>query len=266
MHCAITLSCGTHAWIELAGYTASLLVFATFYMQTMIPLRIAAICSNVAFVVYACCDSLYPILLLHSVLLPLNVARIAQILRMKKLIDRAASDDSIIECLRPFLKHGRSRAGQAIFTRGDHADCLYVLISGSIRIEETDYMLEAGDLFGETGLFSDARQRMQTARARTDVEFLWLTQTELSQVCYQNPGLALYFLRRWANRSMADGERHRTLPQVYSNTISPTTVRAVMPNTSVSSACKQARLGALEFDRRAHSLLRLASDIFVQIT
>jgi CRP/FNR family cyclic AMP-dependent transcriptional regulator len=235
-------------------------------MQTMIPLRIAAICSNVAFVVYACCDSLYPILLLHSVLLPLNVARIAQILRMKKLIDTAARDDSIIECLRPFLKHGRSRAGQAIFTRGDHADRLYVLVSGSIRIEETDYVLEAGDLFGEAGLFSDARQRMQTARALTDVELLWLTQTELSQVCYQNPALALYFLRRWANRSIADGEQHCLFQQVYSNTISSTTVRAVMPNTRVSSAGKQARLGELEFDRRAHSLMRLASDIFVRIT
>jgi hypothetical protein len=36
-------------WIEAAGYLASALVLATFCMKTMIPLRCAAVCSNVAF-------------------------------------------------------------------------------------------------------------------------------------------------------------------------------------------------------------------------
>jgi CRP-like cAMP-binding protein len=130
-----------------------------------------------------------------------------------------------------------------------------VLVSGSVRIEETDYVLEAGDLFGETGLFSDARQRMQSARALTDVELLWLTQTELSQACYRHPGLALYFLRLWTNRSMVDAD-----------TTSLATLKAVTPNTRVSSADKQSQLGEVEFDRRARSLFRLASDILIQIS
>ena len=33
---------------ELVGYLASALVFATFYMKTMMPLRAVAIASNVA--------------------------------------------------------------------------------------------------------------------------------------------------------------------------------------------------------------------------
>ena len=33
-------------WIELSGYLASALVFLTFYMKTMIPLRMCEICSN----------------------------------------------------------------------------------------------------------------------------------------------------------------------------------------------------------------------------
>jgi signal-transduction protein with cAMP-binding, CBS, and nucleotidyltransferase domain len=188
-----------------------------------------------------------------------------QILRLKKLIDTAARGDSVIECLRPFMKRARSRAGQAIFTRGDHANCLYMLVSGSIRIEETDSLVEAGDLFGETGLFSDARQRMQTARALTDVELLWLTQTELSQAFYRNPGLVLYFLRLWTNRSI-DEEQRRWFQRVHADTTSLTTVKAVTPNTRVSSAANQPQLGQLEFDRRAGSLFRLASDILVQIT
>jgi hypothetical protein len=36
-------------WVDLAGYIASSLVFLTFYMRGMIPLRLVALCSNVAF-------------------------------------------------------------------------------------------------------------------------------------------------------------------------------------------------------------------------
>jgi hypothetical protein len=63
---------------DFFGYLASFLVFATFYMQKTIPLRIAAIASNVAFILYACSSSLTPILVLHSALLPLNLFRLAE--------------------------------------------------------------------------------------------------------------------------------------------------------------------------------------------
>ncbi|HSP94384.1 MAG TPA: hypothetical protein VLU06_07520, partial [Thermoanaerobaculia bacterium] len=58
-------------WVDAVGYVASLLVFCTFYMKTMIPLRSVAIASNVAFMTYGFAGRLYPVLVLHSVLLPL---------------------------------------------------------------------------------------------------------------------------------------------------------------------------------------------------
>ncbi len=57
---------------EIFGYIASALVFATFYMRTMLPLRIVAVASNLAFITYASIDGLTPILILHAALLPLN--------------------------------------------------------------------------------------------------------------------------------------------------------------------------------------------------
>jgi CRP/FNR family cyclic AMP-dependent transcriptional regulator len=39
-------------WVDLAGYAASSLVFLTFYMKGMVPLRVIALCSNVAFLIY----------------------------------------------------------------------------------------------------------------------------------------------------------------------------------------------------------------------
>ncbi len=45
---------------EIAGYVAAVLVFLTFYMKIMIPLRIVGICSNCAFIVYGYLGGLYP--------------------------------------------------------------------------------------------------------------------------------------------------------------------------------------------------------------
>jgi hypothetical protein len=63
-------------WVDLAGYVASSLVFLTFYMKDMIPLRIVALCSNVAFLVYAGSLHLAPIFILHSALIPINARRL----------------------------------------------------------------------------------------------------------------------------------------------------------------------------------------------
>jgi CRP/FNR family cyclic AMP-dependent transcriptional regulator len=67
---------------EIAGYVASALVFATFYMKTMMRLRVIAIISNVAFITYALLDGLLPILILHAALLPLNILRLREFTRL----------------------------------------------------------------------------------------------------------------------------------------------------------------------------------------
>jgi len=68
-------------WIVVAAWVASILVFCAFFMKTMIPLRIVGIASNAAFIAYALLGlhygvfgRVYPILVLHSYLLPLNVS------------------------------------------------------------------------------------------------------------------------------------------------------------------------------------------------
>ena len=63
---------------DLFGYVASMLVFGTFYMKRMLPLRLTAIASNIAFIAYAWVSGLTPILILHATLLPLNLLRLAE--------------------------------------------------------------------------------------------------------------------------------------------------------------------------------------------
>ena len=75
--------------VELVGYLASALVFATFYTKAMPALRLAAIASNIAFIVYGHLGGLAPIVLLHAGLLPLNAWRLCQMLRSRSKIGRA---------------------------------------------------------------------------------------------------------------------------------------------------------------------------------
>jgi CRP/FNR family transcriptional regulator, cyclic AMP receptor protein len=68
---------------ELSGYVASGLVLAAFYMKDMIPLRLAALASNVAFIAYGLALGLTPIWLLHALLVPLNGYRLVEAARTR---------------------------------------------------------------------------------------------------------------------------------------------------------------------------------------
>jgi len=197
-------------WVEPVGYLASALVLATFCMKTMIPLRSAAVSSNIAFIVYGFYDNVYPVLALHAILLPLNAWRAFQMLRLIKRVEAASKGDLSTEWLKLFMKEAQLKAGEKIFNKGDHADRLYMIIAGEVHLEQIDHTLRAGDLFGEIGLFSADHQRTQTARTLTNVHLLWISEGELAQICYQNPGIAFYFLRLTTNRLIANASRVMT--------------------------------------------------------
>ena len=65
-------------YLEFVGYVASALVVLTFYMNDMVSLRIAALASNCAFLAYGVGLNLGPVIVLHGILLPLNIWRLAQ--------------------------------------------------------------------------------------------------------------------------------------------------------------------------------------------
>ncbi len=69
---------------ELLGYAAAGLVLATFSARSITTLRMLAIASNVLFVAYAAGTHLLPVLILHALLLPINLARLLQALAEKR--------------------------------------------------------------------------------------------------------------------------------------------------------------------------------------
>ena len=79
---------------ELAGYIASALVLAAFYMENIVALRIVALLSNLAFIVYGVALNLAPVWLLHTLLVPLNLLRLIETARRRRTRGKRADAGS----------------------------------------------------------------------------------------------------------------------------------------------------------------------------
>ena len=66
-------------WVNYIGSLAALSVLASFCMTTMIPLRILALTSNVLFSLYGLVGHIYPVLVLHVILMPINLIKLVEL-------------------------------------------------------------------------------------------------------------------------------------------------------------------------------------------
>lgn len=196
-------------WIELSGYLASLLVFLTFYMKTMIPLRVIAIASNVAFMTYGIGGGLYPIFILHAILLPLNCARLLEMRALVKRVRDASRGDLSMEWLMPFVRSRTARAGDVVFRKGDQAKEMYLVLAGSIRVVDIGVAVGPGAVLGEIGIFAPSGRRMDTAVCETDVELGVIENDKILQLYHQNPKFGFYLIRLIIHRLEEDYARLR---------------------------------------------------------
>jgi CRP/FNR family transcriptional regulator, cyclic AMP receptor protein len=187
--------------IVIAAWVAALLVFSTFFMKTMIPLRVVAIASNVAFIGYALLGlkygifgRLYPILVLHSALLPLNIVRLREIKTLIKTVNQASRSDAF-DSLIPYMKSERHRKGETLFSKGDPADKLYLIREGNVRFPELGKQLSNGALFGEVGLFAPQGARSVSAVCESECRLHAIAKDKVLELYYQNPRFGFFLIR-----------------------------------------------------------------------
>ncbi len=182
-------------WVEVIGYCASLLVFCTFYMKTMIPLRAVAIASNVVFMTYGLAGRVYPVFVLHAVLFPLNCLRLRQMQLLIRRVREASRGNLSMEWLIPLMTRQKFESGHVLFRRGDPANSMYLILEGSVRLTELDVILGPGTLVGEMGVFAPDNRRTGTAVCESDVEVGAMTDEKVLQLYYQNPTFGFYMFR-----------------------------------------------------------------------
>lgn len=97
------------------------------------------------------------------------------------------------------------KEGEVIFREGDAATELYVIQSGSVRIQLGNRLLGtlgSNDIFGEMALIDDT-PRTATAVAETDVTLVPVSEKQFLFLVSQTPFFALKVMRVLARRLVA---------------------------------------------------------------
>jgi hypothetical protein len=187
--------------IVIAGWVSAVLVFSSFFMKTMVPLRMVAICSNVAFITYALLGlkygvfgRVYPIFVLHAALLPLNVIRLRQLKGLLRAVQEANADETL-RSLCPYMVTETARRGRRPVQEGR-------LGRPAVRHRPRPRAVP-GDRQGGVGRPGVRRGRRVRRRERAHpvrrmrggLRMHTITRDKALELYYENPRFGLFLIR-----------------------------------------------------------------------
>jgi hypothetical protein len=173
---------------------------ASIALQTMVPLRIAAIISTIFFILYGYWARNYPTLFLYLFLLPLNVFRLREMLRLVKKVKMAASGDLSMAWLKPYMTKRQYFKGDILFAKGDTADEMYYTMSGKYLLTELGIALGDGRIVGEIGLLAPENKRTASLECLESGDVLTINYEKVRELYFQNPEFGFYFLKLISER------------------------------------------------------------------
>ena len=194
-------------WVDVLGYAASVAVLATFCMSTMIPLRILALASNVLFAAYGYFEHVYPVLILHAALFPVNFLRLVQFQRLINDVRNVHREDLPIDSLLPYMTKRDFAAGETLVRKGERADRLYYLSEGELELTDFRKTLQPGAIFGEIGVFARNQERTATIVCRTDGRLYELSDSKARQLYFQDRSFGFAVLQLIINRLLENNRR-----------------------------------------------------------
>jgi len=129
----------------------------------------------------------------------------ARILAKSPLLRELSDDDTAT--FRPHTHVVLLPRGERLFSEGDLGDCLYLVISGKIKLTRTaadgrESLVSVhgpGDMFGELAMF-DPTYRTSTASAVTDARLAEIAHHDLRAVLSTRPAVSLLLLKTLAQR------------------------------------------------------------------
>jgi CRP-like cAMP-binding protein len=196
--------------INLANVLAlfgAIFFVATLLMRTIVPLRISAIISNLFFVGYAVLADSVTTFILYILLLPINIVRLRQMIKLVRKAHASADGDLSMDWLKPFMTRRKYGRDQLLFRKGDAANEMMYIVTGKFRVTEIGVELAAGRMVGELGFLSPDNRRTQTVACVEDGEVLAITYDNLLELCFQNPHFGYYFLRLSSARLLENNAR-----------------------------------------------------------
>lgn len=188
------------------GFVGAALMVASYLMKSMLPLRQVALAANVFLVIYALQGGSWPTVVLYLAMIPINVKKVIQIRKLIRAIEHAKSDTPVADWLLPHMTRRQAKAGQVLWKRGDKANEMLYVESGTLRLVEHDETLGAGAIVGEIGMFAPDNRRTGSIVCATDCTLYSLSADGMAQLYYQNPKLGFHVMRLIVARLMHDAE------------------------------------------------------------
>jgi len=185
---------------NLLGLIGGIFYIASVTLRTMIPLRIAAIISNILFMGYGLLAKALPTFVMYAVLLPINCVRLYQIRQLVKRVRVASQSDLDMEWLKPFMTKRNFKAGDVLFHKGDVANMMYYTVTGKFLVKEINIEIPPGRVLGELGFLSPDNKRTATVECLEDGQVLFIIYDKVRELYFQDPDFGFYFLKLTSER------------------------------------------------------------------
>jgi hypothetical protein len=185
---------------NLLGLIGGVFYVASVTLRTMIPLRIAAIISNILFMGYGLLAKALPTFFMYAVLLPINVFRLYQIQQLVKRVKIASQGDLDMEWLKPFMTKKNFKAGDVLFHKGDVANAMYYTVTGKFLVKEFGVELPPGRVMGELGFLAPDNKRTATVECIEDGQVLFIIYDKVRELYFQDPDFGFYLLKLTSER------------------------------------------------------------------
>lgn len=198
---------------ERAGYELSNFNFAgifaligalfyvvTYYMKTMVPLRIVGIIANLFFIAYGYFYPQYLTLILYLGILPINFYRLIEMRRLIEQVKQSSNTDQSMDWLKPFMTKRTYKKGDVLFRKNDRAYEMFYVVTGKFLVSEIGVTIPAGQVFGELGLLAPDNRRTSSVECVETGGVLTITYDKVQELYFQNPTFGFYFLRLTTER------------------------------------------------------------------
>lgn len=204
---------------NLLGLIGGIFYVASVTLRTMIPLRIAAIISNVLFMGYGLLAKALPTFFMYAVLLPINCYRLYQIQQLVKRVKMASQGDLDMEWLKPFMTRRNFKAGDVLFHKGDVANAMYYTVTGKFLVKEFGVELPPGRVMGELGFLAPDNKRTATVECIEDGQVLFIIYDKVRELYFQDPDFGFYFLKLTSERLLQNISRLEREVETYKTRI-----------------------------------------------
>jgi CRP/FNR family cyclic AMP-dependent transcriptional regulator len=116
-------------------------------------------------------------------------------------------DPDALDQLCRYAKHSTLKRGATIFSKGDPGNCLFAVISGTVKISISSpegrnailNLIGAGEIFGEIAVL-DGQARTADATANTNCEIFIIDRREFVPFVRSHPALAMKFIELLCTR------------------------------------------------------------------